>query len=84
MGFHIQQISVKIYALSKKFDRLLCMNKMFDASSVQDMCSIYASPMHAFVECLCVGKSDCITEQVNAAQEFPLTSNPYSNTCNHI
>jgi len=40
--------SSKVDALTKKFDQLLCMNKMFIVSSMQDECLICASPMHEF------------------------------------
>jgi len=50
---------------------------------MQDVYSICASPMHASVDCLYVSKSDCMTEQLNAAQGFPPSNNPYSNTYNY-
>ena len=59
------------------------MNKMANSSYVQDMCSICASLMHASFKCPSIGPSDVVTEQVNAAQGFPPTNNPYSNTDNH-
>jgi len=58
------------------------MNKVSNALNVQDVCSICASPTHASVDYPCIGKSDCVTEQVNAAQGFPPSNNPYSNTYN--
>ena len=70
-------------ALAKKFYQLLCMNKVSNAPNIQDVRSICASPMHAFLDCPYIGKSNCVTEQVNAAQEFPPANNPYSNTYNH-
>jgi len=75
--------SSKVNTLSKKFDQFLCMNKMTNCSSMQDVCSICASPMHASFECPSIGPSDVVPEQVNAAQEFPQTNNPYSNPYNH-
>jgi len=59
------------------------MNKVSNAPNMQDVCSICASPMHASVDCLCIDKSDYVTEQVNATQGFPPSNNPYSNTYNH-
>ena len=50
---------------------------------MQDVCSICASPMHASIDCPCIGKSDCVTEQMNAAQGFPSSNDPYSNCYNH-
>jgi len=75
--------SSKVGALVKKFDQLLCMNKVSNAPSMQNVCLICASPIHASAKCPCIGKSDCMTEQVNAAQEFPPSNNPYSNTYNY-
>jgi len=62
--------SSKVDALSKEFDQLLCMNKMATSSSMQDECSICASPMHASFEHPSIGQSDVVTEQVNAAKDF--------------
>jgi len=59
------------------------MNKVSNAPSMQDVCSICASPMHTSVDCPCVVKSDCATEQVNVVQGFPPSNSSYSNTCNH-
>ena len=59
------------------------MYKAYNAPFIQDVCSICASPMHAFVDYPCVGKSDYVTEQINATQGFPPSNNPYSNTYNH-
>jgi len=57
------------------------MNKVSNAPSIQDACSICAS--HASVDSPYAGKSDCVTEQVNTAQAFPSSNNPYFNTYNH-
>ena len=65
---HSIDISDKVNALTKKFDQLLCMNKVSSAPSMQDVYSICASLMHASVDCPCIAKSDCVTEQVNVAQ----------------
>jgi len=46
------------------------MNKMATSSSMQDECSICASPMHASFEHPSIGQSDVVTEQVNAAKDF--------------
>jgi len=54
-----------------------------DAPSIQDVFSIRASLIHTSVDYPCVGKSDCVTEQSNAAQGFSLTNNPYSNYYNN-
>lgn len=56
---------------------------MSNAPSMQDVCSICTSPMHAFVDYLYISKSDCMPEQVNAAQGFPPSNNLCSNTYNH-
>ena len=80
---HSIDLYSKVDALVKKFDQLLCMNKVPNVSSMQDMCSICASPMHAFVDCPCIRKPDYVTKQVNAVQRFPPSNNPYSNTYNH-
>jgi len=39
--------------------------------------------MHASFKCPSVGPSHIVNEQVNVAQGFPPTSNPYWNTYNH-
>ena len=80
---HSIGFSSKVDTLAKKFDQLLCMNKVSNTPSMQDVYSICASPMHASVDCPCISKSDCVPEQVNAAQGFPHSNNPYSNTYNH-
>ena len=46
------------------------MNEMPNSSSMQDVCSIYASPMHASFKYPSVGPSNVVTEQVNATQGF--------------
>jgi len=66
--------------LTKKFDQLLCIDKMSNAPSTQDVCLICASFIHASVVCPHVDKSNCAIEQVNTTQEFPPHNNPYSNT----
>jgi len=58
-------LSSKVDALSKKFDQLLCMNKVSNGPSMEDVFSICASPMHAFVNYPCIGKFDWAIEQVN-------------------
>ena len=63
---HSIDLSSKIDALARKFDQLLCMNKVSNAPSIQDVCLIYASPVHASVDCPCIVNSDFVTEQVNA------------------
>ena len=73
----------KVDALSKKFDQLLCINKMINSSSMQDACSISASHMHASFECPSIGSFDIVTKQVNVVQGFPPNNYPYSNTYNH-
>ena len=50
---------------------------------MQDVYSICVSLMHASIDCPCVGKFDCVAKQVNAAQEFPPSNNPYYNSYNH-
>jgi len=80
---HLIDLSGKIDALCKKFDRLLCMNKMNNSSHLQDVRSICASLMHASFECPSVGPSDAANEQVSATQGFSPTNNRYSNTYNY-
>jgi len=48
---HSIDLSSKVDALAKKFDELLCMNKVSNVPSMQDVCSVCASPMYAFAEC---------------------------------
>jgi len=59
---HSVDISSKVDALTKKFNQLLCMNKVSNAPFVQDMCSICPSPTHTSIDCPCFGKFDCVTE----------------------
>jgi len=59
---HLVDLFSKVDALIKKFDQLLCMNKVSNAPSMQDACSICISPMHASVDCPCMGKSDYVTK----------------------
>ena len=59
---HLVDLFSKVDALIKKFDQLLCMNKVSNAPSMQDACSICISPMHACVDCPCMGKSDYVTK----------------------
>ena len=80
---HSIDLSSKVNALAKKFDQLLCMNKASNAPSMQDMYSIFASLMHASIDCPCIGKSNYMTELVIAIQGFSPSNNPYSNTYNH-
>jgi len=56
--------------LTKEFDQLLCMNKVSNAFSMQDVCLICASPLHTSIDCPCIGKSDFVIEQVHAAKDF--------------
>ena len=73
---HSIELSGEVDTLSKKFDQLLCMNKMANSSSMQYVCSICATPMYASFECPSVGPSDVVSEQVNVVQGFPPTNNP--------
>ena len=59
------------------------MTKVSNAPSMQDVCSIFTSPMHASIDCPSIGKFDYVTKQVNVAQGFPPSNNSYSNTYNH-
>jgi len=58
------------------------MNKVSNAPSMQDVCSICASPMRASIDYSRVCKFDCATEQVNATLGFSLSNNSYSNAYN--
>jgi len=49
---HSVDLSSNVDALSKKFDQFLCMNKVSNAPSTQDVSSICASHMHALTVCL--------------------------------
>jgi len=80
---HSIGLSGKVDTLAKKFDQLLCMNKMSNALSMQNVCSICVSPIHSSIDCPYIAKSDCVSEQVNVVQGFPPSNNPYSNTYNH-
>jgi len=62
---HAIDLSSKVGVLTKKFDQLLCMREVSNAPSMQDMCLIYASPMHAYIDYLCIGKYECVAEQLN-------------------
>ena len=53
---HLIDLSSKVDTLTKKFDQLLCMHEVSNAPSMQDMCLIYASPMHAYIDFQCIGK----------------------------
>jgi len=80
---HSIDISSEVNVLAKKYDQLLCMNKISNVSSMQAVCSICANFMHASVDYPCSSKFDCVTEQVNAAQGFLVFNNPHANTSNH-
>ncbi|KAI5680921.1 hypothetical protein M9H77_02148 [Catharanthus roseus] len=61
-------LSLKVDALSKKFDQLLALNTLpTNSPNVQGVCAICSSPSH---------------EQVNSAQRFQKQNDPYSNTYN--
>jgi len=66
-GFAFNYLSNKDNALTKKFNQLLCINKVSNVPSMQDVCLTCASPMHTSVDCPCMDKSDYLIEQVNAA-----------------
>ena len=53
---------------------------MANSSSIQDVCLICVSPMHASFEHPSVGPSNIMTVQVNAIQGFSPTNDPHSNT----
>ena len=59
---HSFYLSIKVEALTKKFDQLLCMNKVSNAPFIQDVCLICASLMHASIDCPCACKSNYVTE----------------------
>ena len=65
---HSIDLSSKVNALVKKFDQFLCMNKVSNAPSMHDVRSLCASPIHASVDCPCIGQSNRMIEQVNAIQ----------------
>ena len=67
---HSIGLSGKVDALAKKFDQFLCVNEVSNAPSMQEVRSIYASPMHGSIDCPCIGKSDYVIEQVHAVKDF--------------
>ncbi|KAI5677400.1 hypothetical protein M9H77_08350 [Catharanthus roseus] len=77
-------LSLKVDALSKKFDQLLALNKLpTNSPNVQGVCAICSSPSHVIYDC--PGASlfpEFVQEQVNAAQGFHRQNDPYSNMYN--
>ncbi|KAI5676310.1 hypothetical protein M9H77_07260 [Catharanthus roseus] len=77
-------LSVKIDALSKKFDQLLALNTLpTNSPNVQGFCAICSSPSHVIYDCASASLfPEFVQEQVNAAQGFHRQNDPYSNTYN--
>ncbi|KAI5677517.1 hypothetical protein M9H77_08467 [Catharanthus roseus] len=74
-------LSLKVDALSKKFDQLLALNILpTNSPNMQGVCAIYSSPSHVIYDCSSASLfPKFLQEQVNAIQEFHKQNNPYSN-----
>ncbi|KAI5675749.1 hypothetical protein M9H77_06699 [Catharanthus roseus] len=77
-------LSLKVDALSKKFDQLLALNTLpTNSPNVQSVCAICSSPSHVIYDCPSASLfPEFVQEQVNAAQGFHRQNDPYSNTYN--
>ncbi|KAI5666778.1 hypothetical protein M9H77_16631 [Catharanthus roseus] len=77
-------LSVKVDALSKKFDQLLALNTLpTNSPNVQGVCAICSSPSHVIYDCPSASLfPEFVQEQVNVAQGFHRQNDPYSNTYN--
>ncbi|KAI5659337.1 hypothetical protein M9H77_28130 [Catharanthus roseus] len=77
-------LSVKVDALSKKFDQLLALNTLpTNSTNMQSVCAICSSPSHFIYDCPSASLfPEFVQEQVNAAQGFYRQNDPYSNTYN--
>ncbi|KAI5681408.1 hypothetical protein M9H77_02636 [Catharanthus roseus] len=75
-------LSLKVDALSKKFDQLLALNTLpTNSPNVQGVCAICSSPSHVIHDCPSASLfPEFVQEQVNAAQGFHRQNDPYSNT----
>ncbi|KAI5647465.1 hypothetical protein M9H77_33470 [Catharanthus roseus] len=75
-------LSLKVDALSKKFDQLLALNILpTNSPNVQGVCAICSSPSHVIYDCPSASLFlEFVQEQVNAAQGFHRQNDPYSNT----
>ncbi|KAI5673641.1 hypothetical protein M9H77_14005 [Catharanthus roseus] len=75
-------LSLKVDALSKKFDQLLALNTLpTNSPNGQGVCAICSSPSHAIYNCPSASLfPEFVQEQVNAAQGFHRQNDPYSNT----
>ncbi|KAI5650408.1 hypothetical protein M9H77_36413 [Catharanthus roseus] len=65
-------LSVKVDALSKKFDQLLALNTLpTNSPNVQSVCAICSSPSHVIYDCPSASLfPEFVQEQVNVAQGF--------------
>ncbi|KAI5681054.1 hypothetical protein M9H77_02281 [Catharanthus roseus] len=77
-------LSLKVDALSKKFDQLLLLNTLLTNSyNMQGVCAICSSPSHIIYDCPSASLfPEFVQEQVNVAQGFHKQNDPYSNTYN--
>ncbi|KAI5666975.1 hypothetical protein M9H77_16828 [Catharanthus roseus] len=77
-------LSLKVDALSKKFDQLLALNTLpTNSPNVQGVCAICSSPSHVIYDCPSASLfPEFVQEQVNVAQGFHRQNDPYSNTYN--
>ncbi|KAI5657805.1 hypothetical protein M9H77_26598 [Catharanthus roseus] len=77
-------LSLKVDALSKKFDQLLALNTLpTNSPNVQGVCAICSSPSHVIYGCPSASLfPEFVQEQVNVAQGFHRQNDPYSNTYN--
>ncbi|KAI5653807.1 hypothetical protein M9H77_30994 [Catharanthus roseus] len=77
-------LSLKVDALSKKFDQLLALNILPTISSnVRSVCAICSSPSYVIYDCPSASPfPEFVQEQVNSAQGFHRQNNPHSDTYN--
>ncbi|KAI5682189.1 hypothetical protein M9H77_03417 [Catharanthus roseus] len=77
-------LSLKVDALSKKFDQLLALNTLpTNSSNMQGVCAICSSPSHIIYDCPSTSLFlEFVQEQVNVTQGFHRQSDLYSNMYN--
>ncbi|KAI5668859.1 hypothetical protein M9H77_18712 [Catharanthus roseus] len=75
-------LSMKVDALSKKFEQLLALNTLpTNSPNIQGVCAICSIPSHIMYDCPSASLfPEYVQEQVNAAQGFHRQNDPYSNT----
>ncbi|KAI5683083.1 hypothetical protein M9H77_04311 [Catharanthus roseus] len=74
-------LSLKVNALSKKFDELLALNTLpTNSLNVQGVCAICSSPSHVIYDCpSALLFPEFVQEQVNTTQGFHKQNDPHSN-----